>query len=80
MDNNKITFVYNMDIEGPDTCQNDKNWFVINNNLIQESVDRRLGLFSQQVNEVNPLAAYEGCKLEPCVPQVGPHDIWIKVS
>ncbi|KAK3879548.1 hypothetical protein Pcinc_015884 [Petrolisthes cinctipes] len=44
----------------------------------QESVDRRLGLFSPHANEVNPLAAYEGCKLEPCVPQVGPHDIWIK--
>lgn len=45
----------------------------------QESVDRRLGLFSRQPEEVNPLAAYEGCELEPHVPQVGPHDIWIKV-
>ncbi|XP_066970314.1 phosphatidylinositol 4-kinase alpha isoform X2 [Macrobrachium rosenbergii] len=44
----------------------------------QESVDRRLGLFSRQKEEVNPLAAYEGCNLEPQVPQVGPHDIWIK--
>ncbi|XP_071514880.1 phosphatidylinositol 4-kinase alpha isoform X1 [Panulirus ornatus] len=44
----------------------------------QESVDRRLGLFSQQPEEVNPLAAYEGCELEPHVPQVVPHDIWIK--
>ncbi|XP_047491882.1 phosphatidylinositol 4-kinase alpha-like isoform X2 [Penaeus chinensis] len=44
----------------------------------QESVARRLGLFSRQIDEVNPLAAYEGCNLEPKVPQVGPHDIWIK--
>ncbi|XP_042233496.1 phosphatidylinositol 4-kinase alpha-like isoform X1 [Homarus americanus] len=44
----------------------------------QDSVDRRLGLFSRQPEEVNPLAAYEGCKLEPHVPQVGAHDLWIK--
>lgn len=80
MVSNKITFVYNLDIQVHDTCLNDKKWFVTCNTYFQESVDRRLGLFSQQVNEVNPLAAYEGCKLEPCVPQVGPHDIWIKVS
>ncbi|KAK7078017.1 Phosphatidylinositol 4-kinase alpha, partial [Halocaridina rubra] len=44
----------------------------------QESVDRRLGLFAKQKEEVNPLAAYEGCKLAPQVPKVEPHDIWIK--
>ncbi|CAL4063043.1 unnamed protein product, partial [Meganyctiphanes norvegica] len=44
----------------------------------QESVDRHIGLFEKQVEEVDPLAAYEGCKLEPKAPNVGPHDIWIK--
>ncbi|XP_045112601.1 phosphatidylinositol 4-kinase alpha-like [Portunus trituberculatus] len=44
----------------------------------QESVDRRLGLFSRPPQDVNPLAAYEGCDLESHVPQVGPHDIWIR--
>ena len=47
---------------------------------LQESVDRRIGLFSVQEEEVNPLASYEGCVLEPKVPDVGPHDLWIKVS
>lgn len=43
-------------------------------------MNRRLGLFSKPPEEVNPLAAYEGCNLEPHVPQVGAHDIWIRVS
>ena len=43
-------------------------------------MDRRLGLFSRPPQDVNPLAAYEGCDLESHVPQVGPHDIWIRVS
>nr|XP_053628096.1 phosphatidylinositol 4-kinase alpha-like [Cherax quadricarinatus] len=45
---------------------------------IQDSVDRHLGLFSRQSEAVDPLAAYEGCELKPHIPQVGPHDIWIK--
>ncbi|KAB7502620.1 Phosphatidylinositol 4-kinase alpha [Armadillidium nasatum] len=44
----------------------------------QESVDSRLGLFSPHKETVNPLAAYEGCNLEPKYPHVGPHDLWIK--
>ncbi|XP_076062775.1 phosphatidylinositol 4-kinase III alpha isoform X2 [Oratosquilla oratoria] len=44
----------------------------------QDSVDRRLGLFEYLEQTVNPLAAYEGCKLEPKLPDVAPHDIWIK--
>ncbi|KAF2369045.1 Phosphatidylinositol 3-/4-kinase catalytic domain [Trinorchestia longiramus] len=44
----------------------------------QDSIDLQLGLFSPLVATVNPLAAYEGCKLDPSAPDVVPHDIWIK--
>ncbi|XP_012288489.1 phosphatidylinositol 4-kinase alpha [Orussus abietinus] len=43
----------------------------------QSTVDRRMGLFSREVVEVSPLAAYEGCKLEPQAPYVKPHEIWV---
>ncbi|XP_049766862.1 phosphatidylinositol 4-kinase alpha isoform X1 [Schistocerca cancellata] len=44
----------------------------------QCSVDKKLGLFSEDMDEVSPLAAYEGCKLEPCPPFVRPHDVWVQ--
>ncbi|KAG8287986.1 phosphatidylinositol 4-kinase alpha [Homalodisca vitripennis] len=44
----------------------------------QCSVDKQLGLFSKEEEEVSPLAAYEGCVLEPLPPFVKPHDIWIQ--
>lgn len=43
----------------------------------QYTVDKKMGLFSAQEEEVSPLAVYEGCKLEPNPPDVKPHDIWI---
>ncbi|KAL1122935.1 hypothetical protein AAG570_003260 [Ranatra chinensis] len=44
----------------------------------QYTVDKKLGLFSEETEEVSPLAAYEGCTLEPNPPFVRPHDIWIQ--
>nr|CAD7396811.1 unnamed protein product [Timema cristinae] len=44
----------------------------------QCSIDKKLGLFSEEEEEVSPLAAYEGCKLEPQPPFVTPHNIWIQ--
>ncbi|KAK0074484.1 hypothetical protein PV325_008278, partial [Microctonus aethiopoides] len=43
----------------------------------QYTVDKRMGLFSLQKEDVNPLAVYEGCKLEPNPPYVKPHEIWV---
>ncbi|XP_015180131.1 PREDICTED: phosphatidylinositol 4-kinase alpha isoform X1 [Polistes dominula] len=43
----------------------------------QYTVDKKMGLFSAEEEEVSPLAVYEGCKLEPNPPDVKPHDIWI---
>lgn len=47
--------------------------------LFQCSIDKKLGLFSDEGVEVSPLAAYEGCKLEPSPTFVKPHDIWVQV-
>ncbi|KAH9631398.1 hypothetical protein HF086_012186 [Spodoptera exigua] len=44
----------------------------------QSTVDRRMGLFSKQVEEVSPLAAHEGAKLEPRPPFVAPHAVWVR--
>lgn len=38
-----------------------------------------MGLFSIQEETISPLAVYEGCVLEPKVPFVKPHDIWLQV-
>ncbi|KZC07783.1 Phosphatidylinositol 4-kinase alpha [Dufourea novaeangliae] len=43
----------------------------------QYTVDKRMGLFAPDEEEVSPLAVYEGCKLGPNSPQVKPHDIWV---
>jgi len=47
--------------------------------LFQCSIDKKLGLFSVEDGGVSPLAACEGCKLEPSPPFVKPHDIWVQV-
>jgi hypothetical protein len=47
--------------------------------LFQCSVDKKLGLFSVEEGGASPLAAYEGCRLEPSPPFVKPHDIWVQV-
>lgn len=44
----------------------------------QESIELQLGLFSPPVVSVDPLAAYEGCSLDPSAPDLAPHDLWIK--
>ncbi|RZF47776.1 hypothetical protein LSTR_LSTR006040 [Laodelphax striatellus] len=44
----------------------------------QCTVDKRLGLFSPEEEEVSPLAAYEGCELVPKPPFIKPHDIWVQ--
>ncbi|XP_034943088.1 phosphatidylinositol 4-kinase alpha [Chelonus insularis] len=43
----------------------------------QYTVDKRMGLFSPEQEEVNPLAVYEGCELGPNPPYVKPHEIWV---
>ncbi|XP_059048933.1 phosphatidylinositol 4-kinase alpha [Achroia grisella] len=44
----------------------------------QCTVDRKMGLFSKQVEEISPLAAYEGSKLEPRPPFVAAHAVWVR--
>ncbi|KAG6449776.1 hypothetical protein O3G_MSEX006205 [Manduca sexta] len=44
----------------------------------QSTVDRKMGLFSKQAEEISPLAAYEGSKLEPRPPFVAPHAVWVR--
>ncbi|XP_068623293.1 phosphatidylinositol 4-kinase alpha [Battus philenor] len=44
----------------------------------QSTVDRKMGLFSKQHEEISPLAAYEGSKLEPRPPFVAPHAVWVR--
>ncbi|XP_015519648.1 phosphatidylinositol 4-kinase alpha isoform X1 [Neodiprion lecontei] len=43
----------------------------------QYTVDKKMGVFSLEQEEVSPLAVYEGCQLEPNLPYVKPHDIWV---
>ncbi|XP_043226058.1 phosphatidylinositol 4-kinase alpha-like isoform X2 [Amphibalanus amphitrite] len=44
----------------------------------QYTIDKRLGLFSEQEPEVNPLAVYEGCSIEAKPPFVAPHHLWVQ--
>ncbi|XP_073997967.1 phosphatidylinositol 4-kinase III alpha isoform X1 [Rhodnius prolixus] len=44
----------------------------------QYTIDKKLGLFSDEIDEVSPLAVHEGCILQPQPPFVKPHDIWIQ--
>lgn len=43
----------------------------------QYTVDKRMGVFSPELEDVSPLAVYEGCKLGPNPPYVKPHEIWV---
>ncbi|XP_026727128.1 phosphatidylinositol 4-kinase alpha isoform X4 [Trichoplusia ni] len=44
----------------------------------QCTVDRKMGLFSRENDEISPLAAHEGAKLEPRPPFVAPHAVWVR--
>ncbi|XP_075984283.1 phosphatidylinositol 4-kinase III alpha isoform X2 [Anticarsia gemmatalis] len=44
----------------------------------QSTVDRKMGLFSKQHDEISPLAAHEGARLEPRPPFVAPHAVWVR--
>ncbi|VVC31966.1 Hypothetical protein CINCED_3A020388 [Cinara cedri] len=44
----------------------------------QYTIDSRMGLFAKDIEQVSPLAVYEGCTLEPNPPFVKPHDIWVQ--
>lgn len=44
----------------------------------QYTIDKKLGLFSEDEEECSPLAPHEECILEPKPPFVKPHDIWIQ--
>ena len=48
--------------------------------MFQYTIDKRLGLFSEEEAEVNPLAVYEGCSIEAKPPFVVPHHLWVQVS
>jgi phosphatidylinositol 4-kinase A len=46
--------------------------------LFQCTNDKKLGLFSPDEEGVGPLAAYEGCHLEPDPPLLQPHNVWVQ--
>uniref|UniRef100_W4VRQ0 Phosphatidylinositol 4-kinase alpha n=1 Tax=Corethrella appendiculata TaxID=1370023 RepID=W4VRQ0_9DIPT len=45
----------------------------------QTTFDKRIGLFSEDIELTSPLAAYEGCKLIPKPINVTPHLIWLQL-
>ncbi|XP_001658919.2 phosphatidylinositol 4-kinase alpha isoform X6 [Aedes aegypti] len=45
----------------------------------QTTFDKRIGLFTEEVDITSPLAAYESCKLVPKPIVVAPHLIWLQL-
>lgn len=46
----------------------------------QATIDRQMGLFAEDPEQVDPLAAHEGCELKPNGPFIAPHALWVKVD
>lgn len=44
----------------------------------QRTVDKKMGLFSEEVEETSPLAVHEGCNLDPQPPFIKPHELWVQ--
>ncbi|KXJ84380.1 hypothetical protein RP20_CCG009848 [Aedes albopictus] len=45
----------------------------------QTTFDKRIGLFTEEIDITSPLAAYESCKLVPKPIVVAPHLIWLQL-
>lgn len=56
------------------------SFYVFFSSIFQYTIDSRIGLFAKDIEQVSPLAVYEGCTLEPNPPFVKPHDIWVQVK
>ena len=44
------------------------------------TIQKKMGIFSVDADEGNPLAVSEGVNLQPKPPSVKPHVLWIKVN
>lgn len=48
-------------------------------NAWQTTFEKKIGLFTEEIDVVSPLAAYEGCKLVPPPIVISPHTIWLQL-